>query len=186
MRYHFHLIFSHIPKLHVHLCAQLPSGAYNFILDSATNEIVPVTLYGYQFNSSCAKSTFFLVYPTASPYVVSVGATQINPYAASSCQEVETEIYCETSTGSLISGGGGFSFVSPQPFWQTNLVNLYLNGRHFTVVQKRGVVFFDGTSASSPSLAGMFALMNEVLLSNRKKPLGLITHAQEIIAVNMD
>jgi len=127
-----------------------------------------------------------------------VGATQIDPYAASnSCGQSPKEILAEPLTGALITGGGGFSSVSPRPSWQTNVVESYLksnelppsawfnstnrgypdislNGHNFPVVVGGRVDNYDGTSASSPSLAALFALMNEVLMANGKKPLGLL------------
>jgi len=130
--------------------------------------------------------------------VISVGATQIDPYAgANSCGQSPKEILAEPLTGALITGGGGFSSVAPRPTWQDNLVGSYLennelppstwfnsanrgypdmslNGHNFPVVVNGRIGNYDGTSASSPSLAAMFALMNEVLLSNGKKPLGLV------------
>jgi subtilase family serine protease len=180
-------------------CASLPSYTDYFTVNTTTNETVPVTIFGYQYNTSYSKSIFYSDFPTASPYVVSVGATVLDPFAAqNSCGEFEGELYAEPLTGSGISGGGGFSTVSARPSWQDSMVSSYLsnyetpptdyfnssnrgypdislNGHNYMVVVQRQVGFYDGTSASSPSLAAMFSLMNEVLLSHGKKPLGLIT-----------
>jgi len=130
--------------------------------------------------------------------VISVGATQIDPYAgANSCGQSPKEILAEPLTGALITGGGGFSSVAPRPTWQDNLVGSYLennelppstwfnsanrgypdislNGHNFPVLVNGRIGNYDGTSASSPSLAGLFTLMNEVLMSNGKRPLGLL------------
>jgi len=127
-----------------------------------------------------------------------VGATQIDPYAGSnSCGQSPKEILAQPWTGALITGGGGFASASARPSWQANMVETYLknnslppsawfnstnrgypdlslNGHNFPVMVNGQISNYDGTSASSPSLAALFALMNEVLLTHGKKPLGLL------------
>jgi hypothetical protein len=180
-------------------CDVLPTETFDFVINSTTGESIPVTFSGYVYNNSYAASMFFSDYPTASPYVVSVGATMIDPFrAGNACGENSVEIFSTILAGSLITGGGGFSVVSSRPTWQANLVEAYLNsselpptgsfnasnrgypdislnGHNYLTVTNRRLGYVDGTSASSPASAAMFALMNEVLLSHGKKPLGLLT-----------
>jgi len=59
-------------------------------------------------------------WPTSSPYVLSVGATQ-GPESNSA------EVVCSSKTGGVISSGGGFSNFYTQPSWQTDAVNGYLS-----------------------------------------------------------
>jgi len=59
-------------------------------------------------------------FPASSPYVTAVGATQ----------GIETggpEIACSSSTGGLITTGGGFSAYYAQPKWQASAVAGYFN-----------------------------------------------------------
>eukprot|EP00475_Leptophrys_vorax_P030475 TRINITY_DN456_c0_g1_i4.p1 TRINITY_DN456_c0_g1~~TRINITY_DN456_c0_g1_i4.p1 ORF type:complete len:914 (-),score=271.70 TRINITY_DN456_c0_g1_i4:1560-3962(-) len=180
-------------------CDQLPSHTYAMVINQTSGETVNVTLSGYQYKTEYSTSMFFPDYPTASPYVVSVGATQIDPFdEAGACGQSPKEIFSSILSGAFISGGGGFSVVSAQPSWQSSAVSAYLktglappsdyfnssnraypdislNGHNYPVVVGGQVTGVDGTSASSPTLAAMFALMNEVLLSHGKKPLGLLT-----------
>jgi len=81
-------------------------------------------------------------YPTASPYITSVGATQINnpvcslkkapqPLCGTSSSGVDcisggTEVAVSYDVASFASGGG-FSNYAPQPSYQTAAVKAYLN-----------------------------------------------------------
>ena len=179
-------------------CGSLPSHVYEYF-DEITNETIEIGISGYVFNTSYSKSIFYSDFPASSPYVVSVGATMINPWtSAPGCgSQSQQEIYAELTSGAGISDGGGFSVVSKMPSWQSSSVASYLgnyaqppsgyfnssnrgypdislNGHKFPVVVNGTVQFYDGTSASSPSLAAMFALINDVLLSHGKPPLGLL------------
>jgi len=82
-------------------------------------------------------------YPAASPYVVSVGATQMDhakqqsnstPGQPPICSQVnfcahaqKSELVCSAETGSLITTGGGFSFYAQQPAYQKEAVDGYFN-----------------------------------------------------------
>ena len=83
-------------------------------------------------------------WPTASPYVLAVGATAIKkgtssplsapaspfckapPPGFNKCAGGGTEIVASTATGALIVSGGGFSNVAPTPAWQAAAVKGYL------------------------------------------------------------
>jgi tripeptidyl-peptidase-1 len=102
------------------------------------------------------------------------------------CATGGSEIVSSTETGSQIVSGGGFALYSPMPNWQAKFVLAYLNnqtvvnfanasyfnmqGRGFPDVSALAHNFFiesggaagtvDGTSAATPSFAGMVALIN--------------------------
>lgn len=89
----------------------------------------------------CSSKKTLPDWPTASPYVLAVGATQIsngkplaNPTtkvcstsaAGAACAGSGTEIVASPATGALIASGGGFSNVAAQPAWQAAAVKAYL------------------------------------------------------------
>eukprot|EP00026_Physarum_polycephalum_P004082 Phypoly_transcript_04099.p1 GENE.Phypoly_transcript_04099~~Phypoly_transcript_04099.p1 ORF type:complete len:730 (+),score=114.96 Phypoly_transcript_04099:321-2192(+) len=143
-------------------------------------------------------------FPSTSPYVTTVGATQFVSRNDPSCFSGDKytctpqEVVCSTSTGAGITSSGGFSFVYPRPSYQDNLVAPYasavnslsasnsvnLKGRgfpdismigHNVPVFEKGVLSAaDGTSASAPFFAGMVALLNDIRLSSGKAPLGFL------------
>jgi len=89
-------------------------------------------------NPRCESSKTALsnIFPGASPYVLSVGATMLsgtvsgNPYKAPackthSCATTKTEIVC-TYPQALITTGGGFSSYVTRPSWQNAAVSAYL------------------------------------------------------------
>lgn len=114
------------------------------------------------------------------PYVTSVGATtQVNP-----------EIVASFSRG-------GFSRYFPRPAYQNDSVNAYLEqlgntnrglfaptghaypdiaaqGVRFQVVLRGSVEPVDGTSASSPTAAAVFGLLNDYRMSQGKPSLGFL------------
>jgi subtilase family serine protease len=83
-------------------------------------------------------------FPASSPYVLSVGATQLlsskilnstnrplpcKPnlfWKAFTCASNGTEQTASLATGSRITTGGGFSAYSPRPEWQNDVVKTYL------------------------------------------------------------
>ncbi|KYQ93746.1 peptidase S8 and S53 domain-containing protein [Tieghemostelium lacteum] len=156
------------------------------------------TVAGYSFSES--QGTIFMPdFPTSSPYVVSVGATQILSSGS--------EVVCSIVNGAAIVGGGGFSMSQPQPSYQTSAVNTYLNnwksnnpsfainitnraypdialvGHNFQIATTNNlqsencpcsITAVDGTSCSSPTVAAMFSLINDQLLNNGKTQLGFL------------
>jgi tripeptidyl-peptidase-1 len=92
-------------------------------------------------DDSCAKAATLPDYPTASPYILSVGASQLvnggplaapksplcaqNPAGVHPCAGSGTEVVCSPATGALIASGGGFSTVAPTPAWQAAAVKAY-------------------------------------------------------------
>jgi len=152
-------------------------------------------------------SVFIADYPTSSPFVTLVSATQFTWNG----NHVSGEISASISTGAKITTGGGFSTFQPQPSYQTAAVRSYLssnvtlppsfsyntsfraypdisfNGHNFLIVVSNNTVNpdqcpcttlpVDGTSASSPSLAGLLSLINDQLLAAGKPSLGFVNPA---------
>ena len=93
-------------------------------------------------DGGCAKPKTLPDWPTASPWVTAVGATQVadgtstgpfnTPYCSAppaglpACATGGTEVTCSTATGALIVSGGGFSNVAPTPAWQSAAVATFL------------------------------------------------------------
>lgn len=115
---------------------------------------------------SCSSPITRPDYPAASPYILSVGATQLsngqpianpvtpvckNQAAGGQCAASGTEIVSSTATGSLIVSGGGFSNVAPQPSWQTAAVAAYLASGATTP----GAGNFNQTSRGYPDVAAI-------------------------------
>ncbi|KAI0097161.1 subtilisin-like protein [Daldinia grandis] len=119
-------------------------------------------------------------FPAGCPYVTSVGATY----------NVEPEQGVSFSSG-------GFSSLHPQPAWQADAVNGYLEsigetysayfnssnrgfpdvaaqGSRFVVIDKGRSALLSGTSASSPVFAGVVALLNAARKSQGQPPLGFL------------
>ncbi|PPQ94446.1 hypothetical protein CVT25_002537 [Psilocybe cyanescens] len=128
------------------------------------------------------KSTvlFQPAFPASCPFVTAVGATtRINPEVA------------------ISFSGGGFSRYFPTPSYQTTAVNTFVNGlgtklsglfnktgraypdvsaqgQGFQVVIGGRVQSVAGTSASSPTVAAIFSLLNDFRISQGKTALGFI------------
>ena len=118
------------------------------------------------------------VFPTTSPYVVSVGGTAwtgfFNPDP--------------TKPKAWSGSGGGFSWQFPQPAHQTTEVATYLSAHRqasgfpaSTSFNSTGraypdlaAVAVDGTSQSSPTMAGIFALLMDHRLNAGLPPLGFV------------
>ncbi len=137
--------------------------------------------------AGCYKNKFRPNFPCSSPYVTAVGGTAFNnPFGT------------DGEYGYEISGGG-FSNVFKRPSYQASAVNYYLQnskklpnaslynntGRgypdisavcnHFWIVNNLvpvpGVM---GTSASTPTVAGIIGLVNDMRLQNNKPPMGFL------------
>ena len=137
--------------------------------------------------AGCKKKKFRPMFPSSSPYVTTVGGTAFNdPFTVS--DEYAYDI-----------SGGGFSNVFDRPSYQTDVVENYLKtgphipaasyfnqaGRgfpdiaaicnHFWIVNNRipvpGVM---GTSASTPTVAGIVSLVNDARFQQGKSSLGFL------------
>ena len=136
--------------------------------------------------AACLGNKFSPNFPVSSPYVTGVGGTGFNnPFT------VGPEFAYEIS-------GGGFSNIFAQPKYQADAVSAYINSgiappeqyynktgraypdisaicRHFWVVNNRvpvpGVM---GTSASTPTVAGIISMVNEHRLKANKPVMGFL------------
>ena len=145
------------------------------------------------------KFTFHPSYPSCLPAVTSVGATKLEDSGVE-------------DTGVSFSGGGftpsDYYVRTSDATYQNDAVEAYLNnsdvklppehlwdrnGRGLPDVSAVGVDFkvwtnghpagVSGTSASCPAVAGIFALINDKLMEQGKKPLGFLN---PFIYQNMD
>ena len=86
------------------------------------------------------KFTILTKFLQVSAYVVAVGATQ-GPESGTA------EVVCASKTGGLITSGGGFSDVIPQPSFQAQAVKNYLSGPNVPESQ-----YFNASGRSYPDL----------------------------------
>lgn len=161
--------------------AQLGARGVSLFFSSGDYGIGPT---GYCVsNDGRNTSTFLPLFPSTCPYVTSVGATKsFNPEVA--------------VTGSWASGGG-FSSYFARPSYQDSVVPAYVDsldgkysafynasGRGYPDLSAQGyadVIVWDniyatvgGTSAASPTIAALFALVNDALLAAGKAPIGFL------------
>ncbi|RPD69218.1 family S53 protease-like protein [Lentinus tigrinus ALCF2SS1-7] len=138
-------------------------------------------VYGLNPDGSCNTSTFGPTFPSTCPFLTSVGAT-----TGFNGPEVAADFT-----------GGGFSNIFPRPAYQNAAVESYLNtigstyaglfnstGRAFPDISARGVNYLteingsfwtiDGTSASTPVIASVVALLNDARLNAGLPSLGFI------------
>jgi tripeptidyl-peptidase I len=103
---------------------------------------------------------------------------------------------CSSQTGGGITGGCGFSWIYPQPSYQSAQVAKYLasidssfgnfnaSGRAYpdvsgiasnvpTIMALKQVIV-GGTSASTPEVGGLISLINDQRLNNNLPPLGFL------------
>lgn len=144
------------------------------------------------------ESMHLPVYPTASPYVLSVGGLEWRPDTmyGPSCSSTHP---CGWS-----GGGGGFSLAASAPAYQRNATSAYVAkaaqiapstfpqpstfnapGRGYPDVAALaqfgiplctygGCSGSGGTSASAPTVAGLLTLVNDARLAGGKPPLGFV------------
>jgi tripeptidyl-peptidase-1 len=160
----------------------------------------------------CSDKKLHASFPGASPYVTSVGATQLvnpefnikNPPKACTsqgsgyaCASGGTEVAVSTQDAGFTSGGG-FSTYATMPKYQQEAVNAYLKeeagslppssyfnsthraypdvaamGNNFLIYQS-GWSLVGGTSASTPTVAGIAAYLNDLSYKKKGKPLGFL------------
>ncbi|KDQ16562.1 hypothetical protein BOTBODRAFT_252534 [Botryobasidium botryosum FD-172 SS1] len=130
-------------------------------------------------NDGNATPKFIPAFPVSCPYVTAVGGTTGKPETA------------------VDFSGGGFSNYFAQPSYQSSAVNAYIaalgatnaglynkTGRAYPDVAAQGTGFrifeggkessIGGTSASSPTFAGVISLVNDALIASGKPPLGFL------------
>lgn len=149
------------------------------------------------------------VFPGGSPFVTSIGGTQLTYESSPICSQksrgasttcsVAREKVCSADTAGRITTGGGFSNYYSRPSYQDAAVTKYLadptlpvlpanffskNGRAYPDVSGIAVNYLvlmgqewfpvAGTSASTPLVAAMVTLWNDILISQGKPPLGFL------------
>jgi len=163
------------------------------------------------------EPVFDPIFPASSPYVTTVGATQLRiKNGVGKTGMLEEPEHTVTPGAYGFSSGGGFSMFTPRPWYQDHAVNHFLRAHNSTLppsfafnaqgraypdvamnghnfVLATGLIFNllkmldlgaggllgdliveQGTSASSPTLAGMISLINSHLLENNQPPLGFL------------
>ena len=133
------------------------------------------------------KGPFEPAYPASSPYVTAVGGVTGGTQGQ---QPLNESVW--------IRGGGGFSNYSPIQSWQKSAVESYLTntnglpnatlynatGRGYPDISAQSVNFIivvhgidkriSGTSCSSPSVGGIFGLLNDLRLNAGQQPFGFL------------
>ncbi|KAH8978153.1 subtilisin-like protein [Lactarius akahatsu] len=170
------------PDYATHVCnlfAQLGARGVS-VLFSTGNDGVGRGNCLVQDSSGNSRVQFLPAFPSTCPWVTSVGGTTgYNPEVAASLS------------------GGGFSVYFPRPSYQNNVVPTFLlniggqyNGLYnpggrgvpdialqamnFPIVFKNELWEVSGTSASTPTAAGIISLLNDYRISNDRPPLGFL------------
>ncbi|KAL1304330.1 hypothetical protein AAFC00_000731 [Neodothiora populina] len=135
-------------------------------------------------NNGTNAPTFLPLFPSTCPYITSVGGTMnFNP-----------EVVAHSGS---YAGGGGFSDYFARPSYQDSVVTSYvegLNGKYAGLYNASGraypdlaaqgldyVIYWDGqsilvsgTSAATPTIASVFALVNDALVTAGKSTMGFL------------
>ncbi|KAJ6451496.1 tripeptidyl peptidase A [Mycena vitilis] len=131
-------------------------------------------------NGQNQTKRFIPAFPASCPYVTSVGGTESIPEVAASFS------------------GGGFSDYFPRPAYQDKAVTTYLRklppgmygnlfdragrgipdvsaqARRFQILWQGARISIGGTSAATPTFAGVVALLNDARLAAGRPPLGFL------------
>eukprot|EP00761_Pharyngomonas_kirbyi_P008518 gb/GECH01008529.1/.p1 GENE.gb/GECH01008529.1/~~gb/GECH01008529.1/.p1 ORF type:complete len:600 (+),score=152.67 gb/GECH01008529.1/:1-1800(+) len=149
---------------------------------------------GARCTDGCTR--FVPEWPTSSPYVTSVGGTELTS-SDDSPSSSSLRPRSRSPEASVYFSGGGFSNYYPMPSYQKNVVASYLSssscpshsffntsGRAYpdvaALATNYGVVFrgvsipVDGTSCSTPTMAALVSLLNDARLEAGKRPLGFL------------
>ena len=166
------------------------------------------SIRGYEYKAENGNA-FWPEFPSSSPYVTSVGASQLLISKQDLSQESSfEEITASREFGSRITSGGGFSKLHSRPKYQEESVESYfargndpllppgfqdpgtraypdvmMIGHAVGIIDQAKPYPSDGTSAGAPILSGLVALWNVELKSQGKSQLGflnpLLYHLQE-------
>lgn len=167
--------------------AQLGARGVSVFFGSGDEGVGPA---GYCVSNDGKNTSMFLPqFPSTCPYVTSVGGTRnFDPEVAA----------LDTRFEPAFTSGGGFSNYFPRPPYQDNAVPEYLSkyigteyaglynksgraipdisasSQNFSTVWNGTVQPVDGTSAATPTAAGVFALVNDALIAAGKPPMGFL------------
>jgi uncharacterized protein (TIGR03437 family) len=159
--------------------------------DSGGAACDPHGFFGVTGEATTAMAGQWVSVPAAFPEVTAVGGTEFNEgsgqywsnsnnsVGGSALSYIPEMVWNETGGGGLLASGGGASTYFPKPLWQTGPgvpndnardvpdVSFSASGNHdpYTVVNANGVRATGGTSASSPSFAGVVALLSHYVMS---------------------
>jgi tripeptidyl-peptidase-1 len=140
-------------------------------------------------SSNCG---YFTSFPTSSPFVTSVGATQGPEFGLK-------ETACSSRTNGVITTGGGLSAFFPVPQYQKSQVDKFLNlmkgrvvpgfpygratpdvaalGHNYVIDVGNKFMTVSGTSASTPVFAAIITLINDARIQSGKNSLGFLNPA---------
>ncbi|KAA6408359.1 MAG: tripeptidyl-peptidase 1 precursor [Lasallia pustulata] len=162
--------------------AQLGAGGITLLFASGDSGVGPS---GACLSNDGKNTTMFLPsFPAFCPYVTAVGATK----------DFAPEV-APLGPANNFPSGWGFSNYFPRPAYRDPYVPDYIaslgsqfqglynesgrgypdiaaQGSRFLTVWDGGVVVLDGTSASTPTAAGVVGLVNDALLAAGRAPLG--------------
>ncbi|KAH8981879.1 subtilisin-like protein [Lactarius akahatsu] len=156
------------------LFAQLGARGVSVLFPSGDNGV------GKNCEDASGNVRFVPEFPSSCPYLTSVGGTT----------EYEPEVAAPLS-------GGGFSDYFPRPRYQDVAVSAFLErqgtqyaglynpeGRGIPDIAAQALIFavfvgnddrlMDGTSCSTPTVAGVISLLNDYLITNGRPPLGFL------------
>ena len=151
----------------------------------------PHGFFGVTNNATFATGGLAVSIPASFPEVTAVGGTQFNEGSGqywsaannssggSALSYIPETVWDETGAGGLLASGGGRSIYFPKPAWQTGPgvpndltrdvpdISFSAAGNHdpYTVINANGLRATGGTSASSPSFAGVVALLNQYAMA---------------------
>lgn len=132
-------------------------------------------------NANCQTNDLSTIFPGASPWVTSVGATMLDPSGTPSsvtynqpacqsftCSAIKSEVAC-SYPGALITTGGGFSNYVPRPAWQNAAVEAHLKNPNANLPPAQ---YFSANNRAFPDISanGHAYLIG---ITNQGSPVGL-------------
>ncbi len=154
--------------------------------DSGGASCDPHGFFGTTGNDSLATGGLAVNNPAGFPEVTAVGGTQFNEGGGqywpggTATSYIPEVVWNETGSGGLLASGGGASIYYPKPAWQVGPgvpddnardlpdISFSAAGNHdpYAVFNSNGQRATGGTSASSPSFAGVLALLNQYVVAS--------------------
>merc|ERR1719384_228909 len=168
-------------------------GVYDQNVGSKTGKVSRGSSKQSGSSSASTQSGYSFVasFPASAPYVTAVGGTEGGL--------VQDDVSSSTGETAWLYSGGGFSTYFDAPDWQQNAINGYLakknidfpdesrftsSGRAYPDISAQSVdyvIAYDsafylvsGTSASSPTVAGMISMINYARIKAGKTSLGFL------------